>query len=97
MGASNSKSVSVIKNGDWEHHICWLETPDETPTKQEFKRQNTLTNSLNDRYHSVLLKSKNWKKLRLQDQNVVKNTFEMESVASTPKTSRTTYTEEFII
>ena len=111
MGATNS--VPVIKSGDWEHHICWLDshsvssnTVSETSKtstnpqepNQSLKRRSTLTSSLNNKYQSAKWKTKNWKKLR-QQQSLEdnKSAFEMESIASTPKTTRTTYTEEMFI
>ena len=30
MGASNS--TTVIKNGDWEHRLCWTTPPDPSPS-----------------------------------------------------------------
>ena len=112
MGATNS--VPVIKSGDWEHHICWLdshsasssnvgiETNNATHHQQEqnqsLKRRSTLTSSLNNKYQSAKWKTKNWKKLRQQQSlEDSKSAFEMESIASTPKTTRTTYTEEMFI
>merc|ERR1711874_93445 len=67
MGASNS--TSVIKNGDWEHRLCWTEppTPASTPTKDNSPNEDTanMENGQNNNYFSVKRNSSLTKSLRL--------------------------------
>jgi hypothetical protein len=29
----SNQSCTVIRQGDWEHHLCWTETPKTIPTE----------------------------------------------------------------
>lgn len=100
MGASNS---TVIRNGDWEHHICWLDTPPNTENNSEitesvFKRKTNLTRSFNLKYQSAVHRHKNWKKLKVQtNSKEVKNSYELDSIGSATPSVKTTYTEELFV
>ena len=91
MGASNS---TTIKNGDWEHHICWTdpppkpksETPKSSPTvNNNFIRSTSLTRSLKN-YREK------WKKL--EPQKSYEETSQGIELASLASSLKTTDTEE---
>ena len=98
MGASNS---STIKNGDWEHHICWIDNPkseSSSPSKTT-SEGSEVTNNNFIRNASLTRSIKNyrekWKKLEPQKSlEETSQGIEMSSLASSVKT---TATEEYLL
>ena len=95
MGASNS---STIKNGDWEHHICWIDNPPKSESSSPSKTSEVTNNNF-IRNASLTRSIKNyrekWKKLEPQKSlEETSQGIEMSSLASSVKT---TATEEYLL
>ena len=106
MGASNS--TTVIKNGDWEHKLCWTEPP--TPLegikwaepRENFNRNSSLSRSLRILRNKDPFKNgrndnssgRSWQKLKPEHSlEETKNGIELASLSSMV----TTRTEEMVI
>ena len=98
MGASNS---STIKNGDWEHHICWIDSPkseSSSPSKTT-SEGSEVTNNNFIRNASLTRSIKNyrekWKKL--EPQKSMEETSQGIELASLASSVKTTDTEEYLV
>ena len=99
MGASNS---TVIKNGDWEHRICWMEPPvaPEKSVPESPEKDPNVTNNNNFIRNASLTKSlrnyrEKWKKL--ETQKSLEETSQGIELASLASSLKTTETEEMIM
>ena len=95
MGASNS---STIKNGDWEHHICWIDSP-KSESSSPSKTTSEVTNNNFIRNASLTRSIKNyrekWKKL--EPQKSLEETSQGIELASLASSVKTTDTEEYLV
>lgn len=97
MGASNS---STIKNGDWEHHICWIDPPANPKSESsQSKTTSEVTNNNFIRNASLTRSIKNyrekWKKL--EPQKSMEETSQGIELASLASSVKTTDTEEYLV
>mgnify|MGYP001348495429 FL=1 len=97
MGASNS---STIKNGDWEHHICWIDQPANPKSESsQSKTTSEVTNNNFIRNASLTRSIKNyrekWKKL--EPQKSMEETSQGIELASLASSVKTTDTEEYLV
>ena len=99
MGASNS---TVIKNGDWEHRICWMEPPPNRPKSvpESPKKDPKVTNNNNFIRSASLTRSlrnyrEKWRKL--ESQKSLEETSQGIELASLASSLKTTETEEMIM
>ena len=97
MGASNS---STIKNGDWEHHICWIDPPANSKSESsQSKTTSEVTNNNFIRNASLTRSIKNyrekWKKL--EPQKSMEETSQGIELASLASSVKTTDTEEYLV
>ena len=96
MGASNS----TIKNGDWEHQICWMDPPEKPKSAPETpKKDPKVTNNNSFSRNASLSRSirnyrEKWKKLEPQKSfEETSQGIELASLASI----KTTETEEMTL
>ena len=109
MGASNS--TSIVKNGDWEHRLCWTApTTPATPIPAEEivpdcgdSENGQINNNFSTRRNSSLSKSLRMLKSRTPQKGSWKKLRSQHSLEETKNgielasLSSTTKTEEFII
>ena len=108
MGASNS--MPVIKNGDWEHRLCWTapttpistSTTENSPTTDEPEEEKKQDNNFSIERNSIRLLKRNLHRnlnhQKLKQQNSLEETnngMEMKSFNSSCETTISVLTAKF--
>jgi hypothetical protein len=73
----SNQSCTVIRQGDWEHHLCWTETP-KTLATENLSTKSAVDNEPNMSTKSVVVTFSN-----LLEESVIAESREIE-ISSTP-------------